>query len=137
MKAFASIVAAFLILAAGWLFLAGLLFGVGYLGARAGGEANLMYYLNVFLMWLLGPGFGGFLASYVTPQLFTSVKPETIFVGFISVLITLSASISILSIVLPMPEKVEIGEFLIFVLQVSAIVVGAKIGKSSYEQNYS
>lgn len=132
MKATLSVVVAFVFFLLGWFFLAALLYGVGYVASQAREGVGLMHLLNVLLMWVLGPGFGGFLATYVTPQIFKEVSAATIATGFISVVITLAVILGMLSLLFVQQEKSGIGQFILFIVQVSAIVVGAKIGKSMH-----
>lgn len=130
MKATLAVIVAFVFLLAGWFFLTAMLYGVGYVALHAREGVGLMYFFHVLLMWILGPGFGGFLATYITPQIFKDVGAATIATSFISVIITLAVILGILSLLFVQEEQSGIGIFVIFIVQVSAIVVGAKIGKS-------
>jgi len=129
--AFAVIVAIVLMLI-GWFFLAALLYGVGYVASHAREGIGLMHLLHVLLMWVLGPGFGGFLATFVTPQIFKDIEASSIAISFISVVVTLAVVIGLLSLLVVKQKQSGIGEFVLFVVQVSAIVAGAKIGKSMH-----
>ena len=132
MKVALGVLVAFVFLLVGWFFLAALLYGVGYVASHAREGVSLMHFLNILLMWLLGPGFGGFLATYITPQIFKETDVATIATSFISVVITLAVVMGILSFLLVQQERSSIGQFVLFVVQVSAIVIGAKIGKSMH-----
>lgn len=83
-------------------------------------------------MGVLGPGFGGFLATFITPQLFKEKDASSITTSFISVVVTLGIVMGMVSLLVVKQEKSGIGELVLFVIHVSAIVVGAKIGKSLY-----
>jgi len=116
----------------GWLLLAALLYGVMYLASHAREGVGLMHILNILLMWILGPGFGGFLATYITPRLFKTIDVTTITTSFISVIVTLAVIMGLLSLVFPQQDGGGIGQLILFTVQVAAIVIGARIGKSFY-----
>ncbi|MBF0239892.1 MAG: hypothetical protein HQM12_19505 [SAR324 cluster bacterium] len=116
----------------GWLMLAALLYGVMYVASHAREGLGLMHLVNILLMWVLGPGFGGLLATYITPRLFKTIDVSTIATSFISVVVTLAIVMGILSLLVQQRDGANIGQFLLFVFQVSAIVIGAKLGKSIY-----
>lgn len=130
MKATLAVVSAFIFLIIGWAFLSVLLYGIGYIAFHARDSVGLMGVFQILLMWVLSPAFGGFLASYVTPQCFKSVRPEIIFTGFISVLITLVAITSLLNFLLVSVNKSGIGESIMFLVQFGAVVIGANIGRA-------
>lgn len=132
MKATLAVIVAFVFFILGWFFLVGLLYVIGYVASHARGGMGLMHFLHILLMWVLGPGFGGFLATYVTPRIFNEVHANTIATSFISVVITLAVIIVLVSLVFVQQEKSGIGEFVLFVVQVAAIVVGATIGNSMH-----
>jgi hypothetical protein len=119
----------------GWLLLTALLYGVMYVASHAREGVGLMHLLNILLMWILGPGFGGFLATYITPRLFRTVDVSIIATSFISVVVTLAVVMGLLSLVYPQRDSTGIGQFVLFVVQVAAVVAGAKIGKSVYVAN--
>lgn len=116
----------------GWLMLAALLYGVMYVASHAREGVGLMHLLNILLMWVLGPGFGGFLATYITPRLFKTIDVSTIATSFISVVVTLAIVMGLLSLMFSQRDSAGIGQFVLFVVQVAAIVIGAKIGKNIY-----
>jgi len=91
-----------------------------------------MHLLNILLMWVLGPGFGGFLATYITPRVFKTIDASTIATSFISVVVTLAIVMGLLSLMFAQHDGAGVGQFVLFVVQVAAIVFGAKIGKSVY-----
>jgi len=109
-----------------------LLYGVMYVASNAREGVGLMHLLNILLMWVLGPCFGGFLATYITPRLFKTVDVTTIATSFISVIVTLAIVLGLLSLVLSQQDGGGIGQLVLFVVQVAAIVIGAKIGKNFY-----
>ncbi len=119
----------------GWIVLAALLYGVMYVASHAREGIGLIHLLNIILMWILGPGFGGFLATYITPRVFKTVDATTIATSFISVVVTLAVVISLLSLTLTPHNGGGLGEFALFAVQVAAIVIGAIIGKSVYIQS--
>lgn len=116
----------------GWALLVALLFGVGYVAAHARQGVGLMHLIHVALIWFLAPGFGGFLATYITPKIFNEMDVATIAKSFISVVVTLAIVMGLLSLLFILQEQVGISELVISTIQVAAIVVGAKIGKSSH-----
>jgi hypothetical protein len=132
MRAMLAIIFAFVVLINGWLLIAGILYGIGYLLLLEREGMALMHWLNLSLISLLSPGFGGFLATYVTPRLFKKVNANTIATGFIAVSIILTILISLVYLVLILQEKPgvpDIGKFALFIVQVFTIVIGAKIGR--------
>lgn len=66
-KATLSVIVAFVFFLLGWLSLATVLYGIGYVASHAREDMGVIHFLHVLLMWVLGPGFGGFLSTYVTP----------------------------------------------------------------------
>ena len=137
MKIALGVVASLIIFLLGWFFLSGLLLLLGYVVAQASPEAGLMHYFHLFLMWVLGPGFGGFLATFVTPRIFKSINPDTLLTSFITIIITLYILISPIDIFFVQNESFSFWESAIILLQVSAMVLGAKIGKSVHEASYA
>jgi len=119
----------------GWLMLATLLYGVMYVASHAREGVGLMHLLNILLMWVLGPGFGGFLATYITPRLFKTVDVSAIATSFISVVVTLAIVMALMFLLVSQRDGAGIGQFLLFVVQVGAIVIGTKVGKSIYVAN--
>lgn len=132
MKTALAVIVAGVFMLVGWLLLAALLYGVMYVASHAREGVGLMYLLNILLMWVLGPGFGGFLATYITPRLFKTIDVSTIATSFISVIVTLAIVMGLLSLVFPQQDGGGFGQLVLFVVQVAAIVIGAKIGKSFY-----
>ncbi|TXH71577.1 MAG: hypothetical protein E6Q83_01025 [Thiothrix sp.] len=132
MKAALAVIVAGVFMLVGWLLLAALLYGVMYVASHSREGVGLMHLLNILLMWVLGPGFGGFLATYITPRLFKSIDVSTIATSFISVIVTLAIVMGLLSLVFPQQDGGGVGQLVLFVVQVAAIVIGAKIGKSFY-----
>lgn len=130
MKTTFAVIVSFIFLAFGWLFLAGLLYGLGYLAAQSRGGMDLPHLLNMLLMWVLAPGFGGFLASFITPKIFKTISPSTITTSFMSIILTLGILLGIFSFFIVQGEHSSFGELIIFSAQISAIIIGAKIGKS-------
>jgi len=116
----------------GWLMLAALLYGLMYVASRAREGVGLMHLLNTLLMLVLAPGFGGFLATYITPRVFKTIDASTIATSFISVVVTLAFVIGLLSMMFAQHDGTWVGQFVLFIVQVAAIVFGAKIGKSVY-----
>lgn len=112
--------------------LATLLYGVMYVASHAREGVGLMHLLNILLMWVLGPGFGGFLATYITPRVFKTIDASTITTSFISVVVTLAIVMGLLSLMFVQRDGAGGGQFVLFVVQSAAIVVGAKIGNSIY-----
>ncbi len=112
--------------------MAGIMYGIGRLLLLDQEATGLMHWINHSLMLVLSPGFGGFLATYVTPKLFNKVNADTITIGIIAVTITLATLISLVYLVFFLQEKPgipDIGKFALFIVQVFTIVIGAKIGK--------
>lgn len=137
MKTALAVFVAFILLAGGWLFLSALLYAVGFVASHARDGVGLMHLLHVMLMWVLGPGFGGFLATFVTPRLFRQVDVATISTSFVSVVITVAIILGLLSLVFIQHGKSGIGDFVLLIVQVSAIIVGARIGKSMAVDGYA
>jgi len=116
----------------GWLILAALLYGVLYVASHAREGMGLMHLVNILLMWILGPGFGGFLATYITPRLFKTIDVSTIAKSFIAVIVTLAIVMGLLVLLVSHRDGTGIGQFLLFSVQAGAIVIGAKVGKYIY-----
>ena len=132
MKTAFAVFVAFIFLLVGWFFLAALLFGVGYVASHAREGVGLMHFLHVLLMWVLGHGFGGFLATYITPQIFKDIDAASIATSFMSVVITLAIILGLLSLLVVKQGGSSVGELILFVVQVAAVIIGARIGKSMY-----
>lgn len=130
MKIALAVLFAFIFMLLGWLILGGLLYGVLYVASHASKSVGLMHLLNLLLIWIVAPGFGGFLATYVTPRLFTKVDVRTVAVSVISIVMTLAISLAILALIFLPQSKALVGQFILFFLQVTAIIVGARIGKN-------
>ena len=135
MKTALAVIVAFVFMLIGWLMLVALLYGIMFVASRAREGVGLMHLLNILLIWVLGPGFGGFLATYITPRLFESIDPATIATSFITAVVTFAVVIGLLSLLLVQQGGVGVGQYVLFVVQLAAIVFGAKIGKSFYVIN--
>ena len=112
--------------------LAALLYGVLYVASQARQGVGMMHLLNALLIWVLAPGFGGFLATFVTPTVFKAVDPSTIATSFVSVVVTLGVVVGWLLLVRADDNGGELGQFMLFLAQVAAIVVGARTGGRGY-----
>jgi len=137
MRAALAVVVSLIFMVAGWFLLSAMLYGVGYIGSHARAGIGLMHLLHVLLMWVLGPGFGGFLATYITPRIFKQVDISTIFTSFVSVVITVAIMLGLFSLVFGQPGNRGTGEFILFTVQLSAIIIGARIGKSAATDEYA
>ena len=132
MKTTAAVLLACVFMLAGWLMLAALLYGVLYVASQARQGVGMMHLLNALLIWVLAPGFGGFLATFVTPTVFKAVDPSTIATSFVSVVVTLGVVVGWLLLVRADDNGGELGQFMLFLAQVAAIVVGARTGGRAY-----
>ena len=131
MRTTLAIIIAFVILVNGWLFLSGILHGIGYL-LQVDDNMPHIYWINLLFMLFLNPIFGGFLSTYITPRLFEGVRANSIASGIIYVTITLTSLISLVYLVFFLQEKPDIpriSEFSMFVLQAFSLTTGAKIGE--------
>lgn len=131
MRSTLAIIIALVILVNGWLFLSGVLHGIGYL-LQVDETMSHIYWINLLFMLFLNPVFGGFLSTYITPRLFEGVQANRIATGVIFVTIILTSLISIIYLVLFLQEKPDIpkiSEFSMFVLQAFSLIAGAKIGE--------
>ena len=70
MKTTLAVIVAGVFMLIGWLLLTALLYGVMYVASHAREGVGLMHLLNILLMWILGPGFGGFLGYLHNAQAF-------------------------------------------------------------------
>lgn len=131
MKPTFAIMVACLLMLLGWLMLGGLLYAVLWVASNAREGVGLLHILNVLLVWILGPGFGGFMAAYVTPRVFKTIDVSTITTGFISVVVTLAIVLGLFALATSPRDSAGVVQFVIFVAQVAAIVVGARIGKNT------
>lgn len=135
MKVVFAVILAIILLVIGWIILAVILSGIGFLLYNAREDTGLMDWLNMILVWILSPGFGGFLATYVTPRVFKNIDVKTITTSFITVIVTLF--VAMFTLLLIQKTNAEISEHILFVSQIVAIVVGAKIGKSMHIGQYA
>lgn len=134
MKAVLAVVTALLVLVFVWLLVAGLMYGMGYLALQArptGG--GLLLLLHVFVMWVLSPGVGGYLAVFVTSAIFRSVPVSTIYVSFVSVIGVMTVLLFLLGLVGYWWGRSTLWEFVFFVLQAVAIFVGARVARAFAE----
>ena len=133
MKVAFAVIVSFVIFLLGWLFLASLLYGLAYVAAMAQNGISMMHYLNLLMMWFLGPGFGGYLATNIAPKIFKDVNAATIATSFISSVITLSVVLGLISVAALINNEFSFGGFIIFIIQVISIILGAKIGSAIHE----
>jgi len=129
MKVALAVIVAFVFLLLGWGFLTASLYGIEYVASRAREGLGLMHLLNRFLIWFLAPGFGGFLATYITPQIFKDIDVATITTSFISVVVTIAIIFGLFSLLFVRQDISIFIYYISFLIQVVAILVGAKIGK--------
>ena len=133
MKVALAVVVAFIFLLTGWGSLLVLFRGVYYIASHAREGIGLVHYLHILSEWILCPLYSGFLATYVTPRIFKEIGAAKIATRFISVVITLAVVGSLAGFL--QAEKYysnigDIGIFVVAVIQVAAIIIGAKIGKN-------
>lgn len=130
MKSVLAVVTAVIVLVAGWLLIGLMLLLLGYFGAKAAGGVGLMSLINLFLVWVLSPTVGGFLALRITSDLFKSVSIHTIYVGFVSVTAVLLIITSVAGLSTVARGNSPIGPFLFSLLQAAGIFFGAWIGRA-------
>jgi hypothetical protein len=135
MKPVLAVITSVVVLAAGWLLIGLVLSLLGYFGAQAAGRVILMHYLNLFLVWVLSPTVGGFLALRITSDIFKSVSIHTIYVGFVSVTAVLLALTYLAGLFAVTKGGSSIGDFLFSMLQGAGIFFGAWIGRSIAESH--
>jgi len=123
MKTVFAVILAFAFLIIGWGMLATLLCGVLYVANNARAGMELLNIITILLMWILGPAFGGFLATNITSKIMKSVSATIITTSFISVVVTIATILALINF-----NQSSTGEFIMFVVQMTAIVIGAKIG---------
>jgi hypothetical protein len=131
MKATLAVIIAFVFLFIAWLFLAGALFGIGYAAAMSRPGLLPLHAANIAAAWLLGPGFGGFVATFATSRLFKSVGPRTIATGFISAIVMFFLFAIFLELHGDIGTKETPADVLIALAQLSALVLGALIGRAA------
>lgn len=127
MKATFAVIVTLVILPISWLAFSALLLGLLYavMHVHAGfGPLNELHFLTI---WIFGATFGGFCATYATPRIFRSVKPETIAIAFGSIVVALLVLGAIPAFLGPAQGPTF---YLVYFGHALAIVIGAKIGQS-------
>jgi hypothetical protein len=133
MKAIFAVVVALLVLVLGWLLVAGLLYGMGYVAMQARPTGGLLVIFHVFLMWVLSPGVGGYLAVFVTSAIFRSVPVSTVYVSFMSVVGVFTVLLFLLGLAGYSWGRSTLVQLALFTLQAIAIFVGARVARSFAE----
>ncbi len=132
MKTTAAVIVAFIFSIVAWMLLSLLLFSLAYVAARARpGGLELLHIGNLLMMWLLGPAFGGFVATFVTPKLFKTVEPGTIVAGFIAIVATLGVAFGAMKLSLVLMQKKELADAILFGGQIASMIGGALVGRAS------
>lgn len=131
MKTFLSIILSlilFIIGASSQLLVFGIVEWVAIKAHEGFGFLRLLHY---FLALVIASGFGGFLGLYITPKKFQDVNKIYVFRGLIFILAVFSIK-SILMIILD--NKSCIIPFISSAISIGCIIIGAKLGKSMYEE---
>lgn len=133
MKAILAVVVALLLLLLGWLLVAGLLYGMGYVAMQARPTGGFLVILHVFVMWVLSPGVGGYLAVFVTSAIFRSVSVSTLYVSFVSVVGVFTVLLFLLGLAGYSWGRSTLLQLALFTVQAAAIFAGAKVARSFAE----
>jgi hypothetical protein len=136
MKTSLAVITACAFMVAGWVIMSSLLFVVMQVASGAVRGLTLMYIVNLLLIWIISPGFGGFMATFVTQRIFRNVSPARITIGFLSVISTIFVFASI-SIAFVQTEPNRIFNFIILLFQAAAIFAGAKFGEMNSRSQIS
>lgn len=129
MKAIGAVAATLAIFIFVWLFIAGLIVGLAYFATGAGVGGGVFWGLNTLLVWILSPLAGAAVAVYAAITTFKSVGSNTIFVSFVSVCASLIGILFIFALAATVNGQ-GAGQLFLFVAQLVAIFVGARIGRS-------
>lgn len=132
MKAAFSVIVAVMLMAVSWAMICALLYGIWFIASQTGYSIKFMYYISILLILLISPCFGGYVAAYVTPRLFKTINPSTIYVGFVTIIVTISVLMVLMSFLFIEHDREKYLQFVMFVVQIAAVVIGAKIGNKAY-----
>ena len=126
MRTALAVFVAFILLVVGWLAFAALFYSMLLIGIKATGSAGTVAIINVLIMWIIGPGFGGYLAMYGSSRLFPSVSLASLQASFIYILVIIFSILFVFSLALE--KNINLIEHIVFIAQLIAIFTGARIG---------
>lgn len=129
MKSFLAVITAIAIFLFGWLILVATMAVIALVGTLAREQVGLIHYIHQFLTWVLGPSFGSFLATSITPKFFKSIDSSILVSNFITVIITVSLIFILIKVVRWHQSPLSVGGVVIFITQVMGTVIGAKLGR--------
>jgi ATP-dependent DNA helicase PIF1 len=124
MRAVFAVVTSLIFLALGWLLVGGIFWAFGWLLINTGYASGLVILIHALLSSVLSPGFGAALSIASTRSIFRSVPASTIHVGFVSV----STTVTLLLIVNVLHHDRSFVTISISLLQLIAVVLGARLG---------
>jgi len=130
MKTVLAVLIGFVVLLVSWVVTVVLISLIDGVVAAARPGLGPDHWLNLLLGWVLGPGVGALFAIYVPSIMFRSVEPHTLFVSFISINIFIFLLVLITGFYVLNVDGSGIGQIIIHVIQGTALVLGAYIGKA-------
>jgi peptidoglycan/LPS O-acetylase OafA/YrhL len=94
---------------------------------------NFDSYIKNGFVWFIGPGVGAFAAIFYTKKWFMNVRTELVYVGFLSIAITVMSSVlifAVFSILNGNPHNKGWLEIAGLIAQAAAVICGAKLAKN-------
>jgi hypothetical protein len=133
MKTITAVLTSFVIFVVVWLTITAIMTSILYIAHRAAPTAGIMAFLHVVLTWILGTSIGAFFAIHITNRIFLSVDIKTVYISFISIVLT----VSIILFVFAARQytkgyyNINIVDFVGFVVQLISFFIGAYCGIKS------
>jgi hypothetical protein len=112
-KALFAMLSALVFFVVAWLVISLILYVIGAVGSLARPRMDLIHLLHIFLMWVLGPGIGGFFAIHLTSVIFRTVDLKTLYVSFVSVVAAIIALLFLAMLILLGSGRQSVGELII------------------------
>lgn len=131
MRTFLGVILALVLFFVAWFFLSGLLAGMFYLGNQSQSGHPIVSLVNVFLKWFIGPGFGGFVAIFASPQIVKGADASAVHVSFVAVVVATTLLVAALMYISPAGDASDRSQAIMGFFQIDAFVLGARLGNRS------
>lgn len=131
MRTLAAVLVCILLFLFSWVFIAFLVAILGWGVMNTGIKSGLFLLTYWVLIVIVAPGVAAGLGVFASSSKFTDIPSSIILVSFVSICAVLLSLLALFGVATLVQGSLNVPEFLVFVAQAAAILVGAKIGSAA------